>query len=82
MILLRFFRSFFCKYVRVCSVYLSVLLIDGFYQRKKKRKKKRGYIAKETSHKHNKDLNRLRYLAPGMQVNARYINSAKGTSSE
>ena len=62
----------------MCVFCLFVCFIDRwfFYQRKKREKKKRGYIAKKTSQKRSKDMNRLRYLSPGMQVNARYINSA------
>ena len=38
--------------------------------------------SRKTSHGHNKDVSRLRYLLPGMRVNTWYINSTRGTSSK
>ena len=35
--------------------------------------------AQNTSHKHNKDLSRLRLLSPGIHVSTRYINSTRST---
>ena len=37
--------------------------------------------AQKMPHECNKDPSRLRQLSPGMQVNTRYINATRGTSS-